>query len=142
VKSRPVASPQLRVLPMEVPPILPPQPKKQNAQSLEDILLSLGPITGVSYEPFKPEPKQAARALLPSSFPQNPHPFDYFSLFFTRDLFQTITTNTNRYASLQRMQVQQERAREWRDLLLEELYVFLGAIIYMGVYEEPQIEMY
>jgi hypothetical protein len=40
------------------------------------------------------------------------------------------------------MQVQQERAREWRDLLLEELYVFLGAIIYMGVYEEPQIEMY
>ena len=103
MKSRPVASPQLRVLPMEVPPILPPQPKKQNAQSLEDILLSLGPITGVSYEPFKPEPKQAARALLPSSFPQNPHPFDYFSLFFTRDLFQTITTNTNRYASIQRL---------------------------------------
>ena len=142
MKSRPVASPQLRVLPMEVPPILPPQPKKQNAQSLEDILLSLGPITGVSYEPFKPEPKQAARALLPSSFPQNPHPFDYFSLFFTRDLFQTITTNTNRYASIQRLQVQQERAREWTDLLMEELYVFIGAIIYMGVHEEPAIEMY
>jgi hypothetical protein len=38
--------------------------------------------------------------------------------------------------------VAQERAREWTDLLVEELYVFLGAIIYMGVYEEPQIEMY
>ena len=30
----------------------------------------------------------------------------------------------------------QERAREWTDLLVEELYVFLGAIIYMGVHEE------
>lgn len=27
-------------------------------------------------------------------------------------------------------------------MLIEELYVFLGAIIYMGVHEEPQIEMY
>lgn len=25
---------------------------------------------------------------------------------------------------------------------MEELYVFIGAIIYMGVHEEPQIEMY
>ena len=57
---------------MEVPPILPTQPKQQKAQSLEDILLSLGPITGVLYDPFQPEPKQVARALLPSSFPQNP----------------------------------------------------------------------
>ena len=36
----------------------------------------------------------------------------------------------------------QERAREWTDLLVEELYVFLGAIIYMGVHKEPQVEMY
>jgi Transposase IS4 len=38
--------------------------------------------------------------------------------------------------------VAQERAREWTDLLVEELYVFLGAIIYMGVHEEPQVGMY
>jgi hypothetical protein len=30
-----------------------------------------------------------------------------------------------------------ERAREWIDLLVEELYIFLGAIIYIGVYKEP-----
>jgi hypothetical protein len=121
------------------PPI---QPKKQTPQSLQDILLKLGPITSVSYNPFQCEPRQTAKPLLPPSFPQEPHPFDYFSLFFTYDLFQTITTNTNRYANIQRIQVQQERAREWTDLLVEELYVFLGAIIYMGVHEEPQIEMY
>jgi hypothetical protein len=120
----------------------PPKLKKQKAYSLEDILLEFGPITGVSYEPFKCEPKQTARALLPSSFPQTPRPFDYFSLFFTRDLFRTITTNTNRYASIQKLHVQQERAREWTDLLMEELYVFLGAVIYMGVHEEPAINMY
>ena len=89
------------------------QPKRQNARSFEDILLQLGPITSVSYEPFQGEPRQAARAHLPTSFPQSPHPFDHFSLFFTHDLFQTITTNTNRYATIQSLQVAQERAREW-----------------------------
>jgi hypothetical protein len=92
--------------------------------------------------PFKCEPEQTARALLPPSFPQNAHPFDYFSLFFTYDILCTITTNTNRYANLQSIHVRQEKAREWTDLLVEELYVFLGAIIYMGVYGEPAIEMY
>ena len=121
---------------------LPTQPKKQKAQSLEDILLQLGPITNVSYQPFKCESSQPAQALLPASFPRNPHPFDYFSLFFTHDLFQTITINTNRYASIQQLYVAQERAREWTTLLIEELYVFIGAIIYMGVHEEPDIEMY
>jgi hypothetical protein len=120
----------------------PTQPKKQNAQSLQDILQKLGLITSVSYEPFQGEPRQAAKALLPTSFPSKPHPFDYFSLFFTHDLFQMITTNTNRYANIQRLQVAQERAREWTDLLVEELYVFLSAIIYIGVHEEPQIKMY
>ena len=119
-----------------------PNPPKQKAQSLEDILHQFGLITDVHYKPFKCEPKQTARALLPSSFPQKPHPFDYFSLFFTHDLFRTITTNTNRYASIQRLRVPQERAREWIDLLVEELYIFIGTIIYIGVYKEPIIKIY
>jgi len=63
-------------------------------------------------------------------------------LFFTPDLLRTITTNSNRYANIQRLRIPQEKAREWTDLLIEELYVFLGTIIYMGVHEEPAIEMY
>jgi hypothetical protein len=47
----------------------PPKLKKQKAYSLEDILLEFGLITSVSYKPFKCEPKQIARALLPLSFP-------------------------------------------------------------------------
>ena len=76
-----------------------PQASQAKALSLEDILLQLGPIADVQFDPFQPEPKQLPKAQLPSSFPQNPHPFDYFSLFFTPDLFRTITSNTNRYAS-------------------------------------------
>ena len=112
------------------------KPKRQKAQSLEDILVEFGPITSVSYEPFKCEPKQLAKALLPASFPLKPHLFDFFSLFFTYDLFYTITTNTNRYASIQRLYIREEKAREWTDLLVEELHVFLSTIIYIGVYEE------
>jgi len=118
------------------------QPKGPKARSLEDILLEFGPTTSVSYEPFQTEPQQVASACLPTSFPQKPCPFDCFSLFFTPDLVRTITTNTNRYASLQRLHTLNEQAREWTNLLTDEFYTFLGAIIYMGIHEEPQVEMY
>jgi hypothetical protein len=118
------------------------QQTKPKARTLEDILREFGPITSVSYQPFKVEPTRPAKPLLPTSFPLNAHPFDYFSLFFTYDLFQTITKHTNRYASIRKLRIAQERAREWTDLLVEELYVFIGAIIYMGVHIEPQVELY
>jgi hypothetical protein len=122
---------------------IPVQPTKLARNlSLEDIKQTLGPITDVHFEPFKPEPRQPAKAMLPSSFSKDAPPIDYFHLFFTHTLFQTITANTNRYAGQQRIKVPQEWARPWSDLLVEELYVFIGTIIYMGVHEEPQIEMY
>ena len=40
------------------------------------------------------------------------------------------------------MQVQQEKAQEWTELFTEELYIFIGAIIYMGVYNKPLLDMY
>ena len=121
----------------------PPQPAGRKSKVLEDIIDKLGPVTNVLYTPFECEqPRQPAKVLLPAFFPSNPRPFDYFSLFFTAELFKTITTNTNRYASLYRMRVQQERAREWSDLLLEELYIFIGALIYMGIHYEPRVELY
>jgi hypothetical protein len=119
-----------------------PQPAQRKSQVLEDILEKLGPVNKVSYTPFKIEPPQDPKPLLPGSFSSNPHPFDYFSLFFTPDLFKTITKNTNRCASIYRFQVQQERAREWSDVLVEEFYVFVGVILYMGVHYKPQIELY
>jgi hypothetical protein len=73
----------------------PAQPAVRKSKILEDIIEKLGPVTNVLYTPFECEPRQPAKALLPASFPSNPRPFDYFSLFFTPDLFKTITRNTN-----------------------------------------------
>ena len=36
----------------------------------------------------------------------------------------------------------EEGMREWTDLLVDELYVFIVAIIYMGIREEPDTSMY
>jgi hypothetical protein len=91
---------------------VPTQTKGRKSKVLEDILDKLGPANKVSYTPFKTElPQDPVPRLLPS-FPSNPHPFDYFSLFFTPDLFKTITKNTNTYAGIYRIRVLQENARE------------------------------
>jgi len=103
----------------------PAKPTKRKARSLEEILHDFGPVEQVSFEPFKPEQPRPAKALLPSTFPTNPHPYDYFALLFTPDLFQLITTNTNRYANIQRIYAEEKGMREWTDLLIEELYVMV-----------------
>ena len=116
---------------------------KPKARSLEDILAEFDSIDQVVFEPMKLEEHCNAQALLPPTFPTtSSHPFDYFALFFTHELFETITTNTNRYAAIQRIRAGEEGIREWANLLVDELYVFIGAIIYMGIHEEPDASMY
>jgi hypothetical protein len=94
------------------------------------------------YKPVKVEDHREAQPLLPSTFTEDTHLFDYFILFFTRTLFNLITKNINEYAAIHRINAEEERQREWTDLLVEELYVFIGGIIYMGVYKEPEVSMY
>jgi hypothetical protein len=43
---------------------------------------------------------------------------------------------------MQQIHAREEGMREWIDLLVEELYVFIGAIIYMGIHKEPDTSMY
>jgi hypothetical protein len=112
------------------------------ARSLDEILAEFGSIDQVVFEPVQLEPHKDAQALLPLAFSANSHPFDYFALFFTPKLFDIITKNTNQYATTQRLHKVEERVREWDNLIVEELYVFIGAIIYMGIHEEPNLAMY
>ena len=44
--------------------------------------------------------------------------------------------------SIQRIQGTQEGLQEWTDLLVEELHVFIRAIIYIGIHKEPRVDMY
>ena len=114
----------------------------RKARTLEELLAEFDPIDQVIFEPVQLEPHRDAEALLPPTFSTNSHPIDYFTLFFTPYLFTTITNNTNRYATIQRLQKLEERQRSWTSLVKEELYVFIGSLIYMGIHTEPEISMY
>ena len=121
----------------------PPESASKKARTLEDILAEFDAIDQVIFDPIKLEQHRDAQPLLlPTFSATSSHLFDYFTLFFTHDLFKTITANTNRYAAIQRIHAGEEGVREWTDLLVDELYVFIGVIIYMGIHEEPDIKMY
>jgi hypothetical protein len=80
---------------------------------------------------------------LPSDFLTSPQPIDYFNLFFASDLFDTIVRNTNVYVSSERFKKEeQEYTREWTLLIAPELRVFIGAVIYIGIYITPNVETY
>ena len=117
-------------------------PKK--LYTLEEILNEFETLDQVRFDPFQPETRTKARANLPQSFLSQLQlqPLNYFNLFFTDDLWKTITTNSNRYAAFQHRTKLEERCRPWKTLIPEELRVFVGAAIYMGVHKEPQIENY
>lgn len=114
------------------------QPTQHKARSLQEILDEVSPLTDITYEPVKIEDHKEAYARLPSTFTEHSHPYDYFALFFTPSLFDLITKNTNQYAAIH----MEKGQREWTNLLVEELYVFIGAIIYMGVHKEPEVSVY
>ena len=99
--------------------------------------------SSVVFTPLQPKLPRPTSANLPTSFPPilQATPFDYFTLFFTPELYKLITRNTNTYAATQRMQ-KDERQREWRDVIYEDIMVFIGVVIYMGVYLEADISSY
>jgi Transposase IS4 len=119
------------------------QTETKKTKTLEQILAEFEPLNKVVFEPIQVEPQRAAQPLLPPTFTTTSHPFDYFTLFFTHDLLELITKHTNQYAAIQRIQREEIQAqREWIELVIEELYVFIGAIIYMGIHKEPRLSMY
>ena len=119
---------------------VPKQPTQRKARSLQQILDEFSPLTDIIYEPVKIEDHREAHPLLPPTFIEHSYLYDYFALFFTPDLFHLITKNTNQYAAIYRTADQE--GREWTDLLVEELYVFISAIIYIGVCEMPEVSLY
>ena len=59
------------------------EPKKasKKSQLLEDLLPKFGDLKSIEFEPFQPEKERPAKALLPSNFPTQAQPSDYFNLF-------------------------------------------------------------
>jgi hypothetical protein len=61
------------------------KPIQRKERSLQEILDEFSPLTDITYEPVKVEDRREAYAHLPPT------------LFFTPDLFDLITKNTNEY---------------------------------------------
>lgn len=94
------------------------------------------------FEPFQPENTRPAST---SNIPNNINhesPIEWFHLFYTPEILRVITNHTNEYATWQRRIDKGQQQRPWQPLCVEELQVFLGVVIYMGVHHSPQIEDY
>jgi chemotaxis protein histidine kinase CheA len=64
-------------------------------------------------------------------------PGRFFKLFFDRQVFEMLAENTNAYA---RARGAGDRiAKRWRETSAAELMVFIGLIIYMGVFRSAQV---
>jgi hypothetical protein len=61
-------------------------------------------------------------------------------LFLTEAHFETIATNTNRYAEVKK--AGSEKKRDWWPTSAAEIKVFVGTFIYMGVVCLPAYEDY
>jgi hypothetical protein len=124
----------------KIPPIKrssKPLKRSKTTYLTDQLITKFGDLKSIQYKPFQPEQIRPAEAFLPSNFPTNPLPSDYFNLFFTSDLFDLIVRNTNKYAAIQRLN-KKEKGQEWHDLNSAELRVFIRVIIYMGVHVEPE----
>src|SRR4051794_3906179 len=125
--------PKRKISPLEGQ-LEPDKPSKRH-NKIEELLNQFGDLKSIEFEPFKPEPERPAEVNLPSNFPTQPSPYDYFNLFFTSDLFDLITHNTNKYAAMVRLN-KEEQQRKWTQLVPAELRIFIGAVIYMGIHYE------
>ncbi|CAJ0636806.1 9774_t:CDS:2, partial [Entrophospora sp. SA101] len=68
-----------------------------------------------------------------------PSPYSIFHLFFSEKQLQTIVKNTNLYAYKKNTESDQ---KDWNDLTLNELKIWLALVIYMGIFKLPAIKDY
>lgn len=69
-------------------------------------------------------------------------PFRFFQLFFDTEVFTMLANNTNEYVQTRRAGPDGIIAKEWRKTCAAELMIFIGIIIYMGVFRSSQVEDY
>ena len=65
-------------------------------------------------------------------------PLDFLLLLFDEDIFQVIVDETNRYA----LQPPPGKRYKWYNTCIDEIKLFLGIIIAMGLHKLPRLEDY
>jgi hypothetical protein len=87
---------------------------------------------------LKERTRQSGKPNLPRSIGANSTPFKYFQLFFSDRILLDIVDATNEYAR----QKDAGEGRKWTPLTAQELRIWLGIQIYMGIVRLPSTELY
>jgi hypothetical protein len=98
------------------------------------------PTVGTHFDPL-PCLEFEHRIHLPASV--DPHsPIAIFDLFFTPEQMRILVENTNKSGPFHEMGPRNAQSLEWKDTFVEELYAYLGILIYMGLHPENDIDQY
>ena len=62
--------------------------------------------------------------------------------FFTDEVWDLLTTETNRYAARLRGQCLHTSPQPWNDVTITELKAFIGILILMGIRRLPRLRLY
>ena len=82
---------------------------------------------------------------LQSDLPDNPEAIDFFNLLFEDQMWEILTTETNRYAQSKISEEdlkQFSRLKKWEPVTKDEMKVFLSLVIAMGLTRKPDLESY
>ena len=102
-----------------------------------------GPITGVHKKNFPfTENTPGIRASLYENYEKSP--YDVFKMIITDEIFQLFVVETNRYAEQEKnkSKFKKSRIKDWKDTNQEEMEIFIGCIMWMGIISLPSISSY
>ena len=108
-------------------------PAKRSRAEKDDYVWSKDP-TPVTVEPFLGSPG-------PTHYISDDPMTTFFPFFFTGELLMTIVEETNRYAAQFASRQPSSNQREWKTSV-EELKVYFGFMILMGINQLPEIRDY
>ena len=107
------------------------QTKKQQEQSA--YTASIPDPKTVIFEAMKEGPKRDPRPILPKNTDVT-SPYALFSPFWTDEMWEILAKNTNLYAE----QEEWEYQRPWYPMNVDEMRVYIGILIYMGLHHEGE----
>lgn len=97
----------------------------------------------IKFSPTR-QPGAHVAAALRSDVRRFSRALDFFLLFFTTEVLQTLCDNTNKYAWMHVLDRQTYARRDgsWEEVMPLEMLRFIGLILYMGVVDVPRLHMY
>lgn len=111
----------------------------------EPVDIAWGPITGNNMQSFDFIVQNVGVHPEICQNYTNKTPIDFFCLFVTDDIFDLMVVETNRYANQNLHNPHLEpkaRLRQWKDTDPQEMRIFFGIVLWMGLVKYPNLQNY